>query len=397
MEIQMIVKEIQEEMINVRRHLHKHPELSMKEYDTTNFIMKTLENTDIELKRLENNTGVVGVLKGNESGPTLALRGDIDALPIKEDTGLEFTSINEGVMHACGHDLHTTILIGTALVLNRVKDQLKGNIKFIFQPGEEIMQGANYVIDQGILNETPKVDNIVCLHTWPLIESGSIGIKRGPIMAATDAFEIIVNGSGGHAAHPHLSNDPIPVTGQIISSLQSIVSRRISPMDSVVVTIGQVHGGMANNIIASDVTLSGTVRSLTPEIRDKTKRIISELSENIGEAYNIKVEVIFHPGSPPVINDDKLVSIMDTVVKNELGDDKLVYLSEPSMGGEDFAFYLNHVDGMLFRIGTKNHLEQSTRSLHNPEIIFDEKAIPTGIIAMSSFALEYLKKNVNID
>ncbi|WP_244535679.1 M20 metallopeptidase family protein [Lentibacillus halodurans] len=383
--------DIQEEIIKIRRYLHKNPELSMDEYNTTNLVMDTLKHTNIELSKLKDDIGVVGVLRGKGGGPTLGLRGDMDALPIKEETGLDFASNIDGVMHACGHDLHTTILLGTALVLDRMRDQLNGNIKFIFQPGEEVMKGANYVIGQGVLDADPKVDKIVCLHTWPLLESGKIGVRKGPIMAATDTFDVRVNGSGGHAAHPHKSIDPIPIAGQIISGLQSIISRRTSPMDSAAVTLGQIHGGKADNIIANDVTLSGTVRSLVPEVRNNIKQAITEISENIAKAHHTQAEVTFYPGSPPVINDERLVDTMANAVKKELGDDKLVYLPEPSLGGEDFSFYLEHVEGMLFRIGTKNNQEQSMRSLHNPGIIFDEKAIPAGIKAMSSFAVEFLK------
>ncbi|MFD1361950.1 M20 metallopeptidase family protein [Lentibacillus salinarum] len=391
MRIDEMTEEIQTEMVKIRRHLHKNPELSMKEYNTTNLVMDVLKDTAIDLQKLKGDTGVVGVLRGKGEGPTLGLRGDMDALPIKEATGLAFSSDKEGVMHACGHDLHTSVLLGTALVLDKKRDQLNGNIKFIFQPGEEVMQGANYVIDQGVLDAEPKVDKIICLHTWPQVDAGKIGVRKGPIMAATDAFDIRVDGSGGHAAHPHKSIDPIPVAGQIVSGLQSIISRRISPLDSAVVTLGQIHGGEANNIMASEVRLSGTVRSLDPEVRNHIKNNIAEISENIAKAHDTQAEVTFHLGSPPVINDESLVDIMDTAVRKELGDDNLVYLPEPSLGGEDFSFYLEHVDGMLFRIGTKNDQEQSTRSLHNPGIIFDEKAIPAGITAMSSFAVEFLK------
>lgn len=392
MDIQALTNEIKDEMIQIRRHIHQHPELSMQEYQTTELIMDTLKNTSIALTKLPDDTGVIGVLRGGHDGRTLGLRADIDALPINEQTGLSFTSKREGIMHACGHDLHTTVLLGTALVLDRIKDTLSGNIKFIFQPGEEIMQGAKLIIEEGVLEKEPKVDEIICLHTWPLVDSGKIGVRKGPIMAAADTFEIIIEGSGGHAAHPHLSIDPIPVAGQIIGAFQTIISRRTSPLDSAVVTLGQIHGGNTNNTIAKNVTISGTIRSLSHELRKSIKKEIKEISENIGKAFNTGITVTFFPGSPPVINNDKLVDIMSEAVKENLGDNNLVYLREPSLGGEDFSFYLQERDGMLFRIGTRNENEASQRSLHNPGIIFDEDAISTGIIAMSSFALKYLNE-----
>ncbi|MRG87261.1 M20 metallopeptidase family protein [Salinibacillus xinjiangensis] len=393
MDIQSITSEILDQMIEIRRHIHQKPELSMKEYNTTQLIIDTLKDTSIELQKLKNGTGVVGVLRGKEHGDTLGLRADIDALPIVEETGLEFSSEHEGIMHACGHDIHTTVMLGAALVLDRKKNSLKGNVKFIFQPGEETMQGAQFVIEQRVLESEPKVDRIVCLHTWPLIDAGQIGVRHGPIMAATDTFEIEVKGSGGHAAHPHKSVDPIPVAGQIVSGLQSIVSRQLSPLNSAVVTLGQIHGGNADNIIANKVLVSGTIRTLDPETRDHIKDSVAEMSEYIASGHKTTATVKFNPGSHPVINNAELVDKLSDTVKQYLGEESLVYLPEPSLGGEDFSFYLQKVEGMLFRLGTRNENEQSSRSLHNPGIIFDEKAIPTGIIAMSSFALEYLNEN----
>ncbi|PKR78209.1 amidohydrolase [Halalkalibacillus sediminis] len=393
MEIKNIVSEIEEEMIRVRRHLHRNPELSMKEYNTTQFVLDYLKDTSVELSVINDDIGVVGVLRGKKEGKTIGLRGDMDALPILEQTGLDFSSEVEGSMHACGHDLHTTVLLGTAIVLDRLKDELEGQVKFIFQPGEEVMKGAKFVIENGVLSNEPKVDKIVCLHTWPLVDAGKIGVRHGPIMAATDTFEIEVSGSGGHAAHPHIATDPIPVASQLVSSLQNIVSRQISPLNSAVLTLGQIHGGNADNIIANKVTLSGSIRTLDYETRDKMQESIELMADHVAKANHTDAKVTFHPGSPPVINDDELVDIMIESTTAELGEEGLAYLPDPSLGGEDFSFYLQETEGMLFRIGTRNDQEQSTRSLHNPGIIFDEKAIPAGITAMSAFAINYLKKD----
>lgn len=389
MDIKKLAAEIEAEILEIRRTLHENPELSMFEYNTTNLILDTLKNTNIQLNKCSNGTGVIGILEGSGKGPTLGIRADIDALPITEETELSFSSKNNGIMHACGHDIHTSVLLGTAIVLDKLRDSFKGTIKFIFQPAEETMQGAKFMIEEGVLN-VPKLDHLICLHVWPFTDAGKISVKHGPIMAAANRFEIEVFGTGGHAAHPHKSVDPIPIAAQIISSLQQIVSRTLPPLETAVITIGQIHGGTADNIIAKKVTISGTVRTLKTEVSDKIKESMEEISENVAKAFKGSAKVNYYPGSPPVINDNKLVDLLTEVVKENLGEEQFEYLSEPSLGGEDFSFYLEHVDGMLFRLGTRNETEASQKGLHNPGIIFDEKAISTGIITMSSFALKYL-------
>ena len=389
--IHELTQEIEEQITSIRRHVHENPELSFQEKNTTEFIYNTLKDTSIQTQRFPSGTGLVGVLEGKGDGPTLGIRADIDALPIKEETNLEFASKNPGVMHACGHDIHTSVLLGTAIVLDRLKDQINGKIKFIFQPAEETMQGAKYMIEEGVLTN-PDVDNIVCLHTWPFTDAGKIGVRHGAIMASTNRFEITVSGTGGHSAHPHKSVDPIPIAAQIVTGLQQIVSRKLPPLDSAVITIGQIHGGTADNVIAKNVTISGTVRTLKTEVNEKIKQSMEEIAGNIAKAYHATAELAYFPGSPPVINNDALVDLLQETVIESLGEENLEYLPEPSLGGEDFSFYLQHVDGMLFRLGTRNDTEASQRGLHNPGIIFDEKAISTGITTMSSFAVKYLNK-----
>lgn len=392
--IQQVVENIHDDMIALRRHIHENPELSMKEVKTTSLIRKTLEKTAIEWLDIDSDTGLIGLLHGEAGeGPVLLLRADIDALPIHEKTGLPFSSKNDGVMHACGHDLHTTVLTGAAIVLDRLRDQWKGTIKFVFQPAEEIMGGAQKMIKWGVLN-APKPDHVVCLHTWPSTDAGKIGIKEGPMMAASDMFEVTVKGVGGHAAHPHKSIDPVPVAVDIISGFQKIISRNISPLDPAVLTIGQIHGGTASNIIANDLTFSGTIRTLLPTTRDYIKKRMEEIARHTAEASGAEAELLFEEGCPPVINDGELVGIMDSSLRKYMGKEAIDYLKEPSMGGEDFAFYLEHVPGMLFRLGTGAEHEKTRRALHNPGIVFDEKAIPAGITAMSGFAIEYLSGRI---
>src|SRR5699024_3157028 len=276
-------QEIEEEILKIRRYLHENPELSQKEFHTTDFIYDKLKDTNIKLEICSGGTGLIGILEGYEEGPTLGIRGDIDALPIMEETNLDFASKEPGIMHACGHDIHTSVLLGTAIILNKLRDSFKGTIKFIFQPAEETMQGAKLMIEEGVL-DNPKLDNIVCLHTWPLTDAGKISVRHGPIMAATNTFEIEVSGTGSPAAHPHKSIDPIPVASQNVTGLQQIVSRELSPLEPAVVTIGQIHGGTANNVIANNVTISGTIRTLNSETSDFIKISIEEISQRIAEA-----------------------------------------------------------------------------------------------------------------
>src|SRR5699024_10844762 len=294
-------------------------------------------------------------------------------------------------MHACGHDIHTSVLLGTALTLNKLRKQIKGTIKFIFQPAEETLGGAQFMIEQNVL-KNPDVDHIICLHTWPFTDVGKIGIRHNTIMASTNQFEIKVYGDGGHAAHPQKSVDPIPVATQIISGLQQIVARKLAPLEPAVLTVGQIHGGTADNVIAQEVKISGTVRTLENDVRDKIEKHMREIRENTANDYGSEAEGHFNPGTPPVINDGTLVDLMEETVINNLGKDALDYLPEPSLGGEDFSFYLENTKGMLFRLGTGNDQEESRKGLHNPKIIFDEKAIPTGILAMSYFVINYFDR-----
>lgn len=394
MDINKITAEIEKKIIDIRRHIHRNPELSLKEYETTKLIYETLKDTNIKLIKSSNSTGIVGILKGkNRNGKTLAIRADIDALPIKEETGLKFASKKEGIMHACGHDIHTSVLLGTAIVLDRMKNKLNGNIKFIFQPAEETMQGAKMLINEGVLTEEPKVDDIICLHCWPYTDVGKIGIKHDAIMASSDSFIIDVYGIGGHAAHPQKAIDPIPIAAQIVSGLQQIVSRNLAPFEPAVVTIGQIHGGRADNIIAANVTISGTVRTLDTSVSTKIRLAMETISKNISKSFQGSAKVNYKHGPPPVINNNRLVDLLIDVVHENLGKDNLDYLEEPSLGSEDFSFYLQNVNGMLFRLGTRNETEASQKSLHNSGIIFDEKSISTGIITMSAFAKEYLDKS----
>ena len=391
MNILELTKEIETEAIRIRREVHKNPELSLKEYKTSDFLEKELKKIGIEVSREGLKTGVLGILRGKKPGKTIALRADIDALPIAEETGLEFASQNEGVMHACGHDIHTAVLFGCAKVLSNFKDEISGNIKFFFQPAEEKLGGAKNMIKAGALKD-PDVDAILGVHTWPDLPAGTIGLKKGPFMASADEIKIKVKGKGGHAAHPDKCVDPIVIAGYILTKLQTVISRESSPVDPVVITLGTINGGTAPNIIPSEVEMTGTIRTVNYETHDKIFNKIDRIVKYTAKSMNGDAETEYKIGTPPLVCDNKFVDIMYKSVSDVLGASNIIELKEPSMGGEAFAFYLEKVPGALIRLGTANEDENSHLSLHNSKIIFDEKAITTGIAAMSQVALAYLSE-----
>ena len=255
--ISTLMQKLEPEYIKIRRYLHQHPEISYKEYNTTEFIKLELSKYGIEVFNNGNYTGVIGVLKGSFPGKTVALRADIDALPVQENSGLDFTSVNEGCCHACGHDLHMTTLLAAARLLSECKEHLHGTVKFFFQPAEEKLGGSKTIINNGFLDD---VDAIFGVHTWPDVPGGSIGIKKGPMMAGSDSFKITITAPGGHAAHPHKTPDPIATAAYMITQLQTIVARELNPLDSAVITVGKMTAGTAANIIPSEVILEGSMR-----------------------------------------------------------------------------------------------------------------------------------------
>lgn len=389
MEIFSEANQINDELINIRRYLHQHPELSNQEVATSEFITKELKALDIEVTTGVGGTGVVGLLKGKNPGKTIGIRADMDALPVDEETGLDFSSTNLGAMHACGHDLHMTIVLGVAKVLSKKRHKMNGNIKFIFQPAEEKLIGAAQMIADQVL-EHPKVDAIIALHCWPDLPAGIIGVKKGEVMAAGDSIKIKVNGKQGHAAHPHKAIDPITISSYVITKLQTILSRELSPVDSAVITIGSINGGNAFNIIPSAVELSGTVRVLNPDVREALPNMIERIVKKTAESMNGEATTTYSYGPPPLINDDDMIDILDESVTEVLGNNKLVYMQTPSMGSEDFSFYLKHVPGVFFRLGTREPNVKHQYPLHHPKVTFDEDALVTGVSVMSQTALKFL-------
>ncbi|MDC3423401.1 M20 family metallopeptidase [Aquibacillus sp. 3ASR75-11] len=374
-------------LINWRRKLHQHPEIGLEEFETSKFVQEQLKGLGLEDVQVIAKTGVVGLLKGEEPGPTVALRADMDALPIQDEKTVEYASKREGKAHLCGHDGHTTMLLGAVKILLATPPK-RGNVKFIFQPGEEGYFGAEKMIENGAL-ENPKVDAIAGLHVNPMVPTGHVTCSPKEVCAAADFFDLEIKGQGGHAAHPHLSTDSITIATEVISSLQQIVSRQLDPITSTVLTIGQIHGGTVNNAIASSVKIGGTVRTLDPDIRktmkDRMEKIIKGITEGFGATYQFD----YHYFYPQLINTASLIPTLKKSVEDVLGLEGYS-VAKPSMGGEDFSFYIQKIPGVFFRLGVRNEDKNAVYPLHHPKFDLDEDALPYGASCLAQYALNYL-------
>ena len=368
------ILKIKKEIIDSRRYFHKYPELSFEEYNTAKVIKKKLLDIGISVKSGIAKTGLVGIIKGKKAGKTIALRADMDALPIQETSKITYKSTNKGVMHACGHDGHMATLIGAAKAIYSQRDKINGTVKLIFQPAEEGFAGAKHMINEGVLDD---VDEIYGMHLWNYQKIGEIGVKEGPIMAAADMFEIIITGKGGHGATPHGTVDAIVVSSHLINALQTIVSRNTNPLESTVVTVGTVNGGYNFNIIADKVVLKGTTRAYTLKNRTLIKSRIKTIIKGIEKIFGAKIVLNYKDGYPPTINNKKcsehVMQAASTIVK---GESFSPYLS---MGGEDFSYYLEKIPGCFFFVGScpKNQKILSTPH-HCSHFNIDENALLIG-------------------
>ncbi|CAN5271081.1 amidohydrolase [soil metagenome] len=376
-------------MVQTRRYLHKNPEVSFKEYETTDYIIHELKKLGMETHRpLE--TGCVGVIEGGKkSDRVIALRADIDALAMEEegDAKKEFISERPGVAHCCGHDAHTANLLGAANILTEMQDEIDGKIFLIFQPAEESLPGGGRLLcETGFLQEQG-VQAIYGLHTSPRHKPGTIATKPGPLMARPDEFEITIKGTGGHAASPHLTVDPIVLLGQVITQFQTIVSRSVDPTDPAVVTIGRVRAGSTYNVIPEKAELIGTVRTFSQEnahlIRDRMEAILKGVAEGAGGGYEFE----FNEGYPAVVNDEKLIKSLIKTAKSYLGSNAVVEMPKPLMAGEDFAFYLQHFPGAFFLLGSGSKEADSQWSWHHPRYNVDERCMLTGSALMAGLVL----------
>ena len=373
-------------LIEIRRHFHAHPELSGQEYQTAAYIAGVLSSCGLHVQEAVGKTGVVGELEGKgEDKRILAIRTDMDALPIQERTNLEFASCKPGIMHACGHDVHSTVGLGVAMVLSQLAEPLPGKMRFLFQPAEEIAQGASWMVQDGAMRG---VSAILGLHVFPSIPARSIGIRYGTLTAAADDLELFIQGESGHGARPHEAIDAIWIASQVITTLQQAISRTQNPLRPIVLTVGQISGGRAPNVIADQVRLAGTVRSLHPETHANLPQWIENIVANVCQSYNAKYELNYRRGVPSVQNSPKLTQILESASREALSSEQVQILTEPSLGAEDFALYLQQAPGTMFRLGVGVR-EQLNHPLHHPEFIVDEAAIATGVITLAYTAFKY--------
>ncbi|CAG5077015.1 M20 metallopeptidase family protein [Parvicella tangerina] len=389
--IKSISQEIFAEVVGHRRHLHANPELSFKEFETSNYICEVLEQQGIAYEKGIVETGVVALIKGkNPNKKCVALRGDMDALPIQENTGLPFASQNRGVMHACGHDMHTSSLLGCAIILNQIKDSFEGTIKLIFQPGEELLPGgAKLMIEENVL-ENPKVGSIIGQHVYPDLEVGKVGFRSGMYMASADEIYIKVIGKGGHAALPHKVVDPIVTTSHLIIALQQISSRKANPAIPTVLSFGDIQGHGATNVIPNEVNLKGTFRTFNEEWRKEAHDLIREIATTTVEGMGGKVEIDIRVGYPYLTNDEKTTAIAKQAAIEFMGEENVVDL-DLRMTAEDFAYFSQVANGCFYRLGTSNTSKNIGGSLHHPELMLDEEALKFAPGLMSYIALKQLE------
>jgi len=391
-EIKAAVAGIYDRLVKFRRDIHSHPELSGEEEKTSAFVAGVLEDNDIEVQSGVGGFGVVGVIKGARPGRTIAFRADMDALPIQDKKEVEYASKVEGVMHACGHDAHTTMLLGAAIVLGSLRERLSGSVKLIFQPSEErSITGAKFMIEEGAL-EDPVPSAIVALHCFPEMEVGTIAHKPGIMSASSDKFRIVVKGKSGHASRPHQCVDAVLLSSLVVNAIHHIVSRRTNPLHHGVISIGTINGGMAPNIIADEVEMEGTVRALDPGARKKIHALVEETIKGVTEGMGGGYELEYSFGTPPVVNSKKVDAFAADAARDLLGANNVIELAEALMGAEDFAYFAEKVPGTLLRLGTGNRDKGITSHLHNSTFDIDEEALKVGAELLSWMAVKFLSK-----
>lgn len=392
--VRKLSEELAPTVVEWRRDFHAHPELSNREERTARVVAQHLREMGIDdIETGVAHHGVVALIRGGKPGPTVALRADMDALPIEEKTGLEYASKNKGVMHACGHDVHTAVLLGTAQVLMKIRDQLPGSVKLIFQPAEEGTPlgedgGARMMVDQGVL-ENPKVSAIFGLHISPELDTGKIAYRTGGFLASVDRFHVTITGKQSHGAMPWQGVDPIVATAHVITAIQTIASRKVDARDPVVVSVGIIRAGQAWNIIPADVVLEGTIRTHDTEVRRQAMREFHRMVEQTAAAHGATAKIEFGKYGPMVWNDPELGARMTPTIGRAVGEGNLVE-SKPIMAGEDFAHYALKVPGFFMFLGVHDPSSKTVHALHTPYVVADESALPLGVRAMSLLAVDYL-------
>jgi amidohydrolase len=382
------IAEMKDWLIETRRTIHMNPELGFEEVETSKLVAGYLEKFGLQVKTGMAKTGVIGLLKGEKPGKTVAIRADMDALPMEEANEIPYRSKVKGKMHACGHDAHVTILLGVARLFSSMPNRLQGNIKWIFQPAEEGGGGGRVLTEEGVL-ENPKVDAIFGAHLFPDLKIGRVGIHEKEGLAATDRFIIKMIGRGAHGAYPHLSRDPILAVGELISQIHTIVSRSINPLDSAVISIGKVSGGTAFNIIPDEAEILGTVRSLSQKVREELKSRMEEVTQGVAKSFGMDYHFDFQWGYPALINDPEMSHLVAAACAKGIGKENVEFI-RPSMGGEDFAYYLEKVPGSFFRLGCRNEEKGIVNPFHSSRFNIDEDVLPFGVEMFTRIIDEYL-------
>jgi amidohydrolase len=383
---------IKEQLVSIRRKLHENPELGMEEFETSRFIKEFLKNEGIEFKEYAT-TGVCGIIKGTKDskieGKTIALRSDIDGLPLEDKKNCSYSSKVKGKMHGCGHDAHTSILLGCAKILNKNRNLFNGNIKFIFEPAEETIGGSKIMIVEGIL-ENPKVNAIIGLHVEETLECGKIMVKDGYVNAASNPFKIKIIGSGGHGAYPHLTVDPILSASHLVIALQSIISREINSLNPAVITVGAINGGTAQNIIPQEVEIIGIIRTLNKEDRAFAVKRLKEITKGITETFRGKAEIYIEESYPSLYNNENMVKILKEVSKNIIGNENLIEQKYSKLGVESFAYFAEKVPGVFYFLGSGNKKKNIIHPAHSNLFDIDEECLTIGVALQCEIALEYL-------
>ena len=387
-QIKTYALEIAPKIVELRRKIHRHPELAIEEFDTAELVAKTLGELGIEVQENVGKTGVVGLIQGEHPGATVALRADMDALPVEEENVFEFRSVNPGVMHACGHDAHTAALLGAAQILVKERKSIWGNVKLIFQPSEESPKGgAAEMIREGVL-ESPKVDAIIGLHVDPNLPAGKLGYREGPFYALAGGFQIEIIGDAGHGAWPHKAKDAVLIAAEVVQALQTISSSKIDPAEPFVLTIGTIHGGNKANIIADKVVLTGTVRCFNEAIIKQAGEFMERLIKNICQAHDCKYKFQFVSGNKPLVNDGRVTTIAKEAAEKIFGVANVIEVPRVLLG-EDFASYSHAVPAAFVSLGVAAKNKENF-PLHHPRFDIDEAALPLGAAFLSFLALHFL-------
>jgi amidohydrolase len=397
MDIYKRIDEIFDELVQIRRDFHMHPELSQYEFGTQRKIREYLNKWGIENYTCAE-TGVVGIIRGKNKGKTVGIRGDIDALPIHEENDVPYRSLTPGVMHACGHDAHAAIVLGTAKIIKELadsEDSINGNVKIFFQPAEETIGGAERMIREGCMEE-PKVDYVLGLHVQPYLNAGKVELKYGKLNASTDSINIVLKGKAAHAAYPDKGIDAIVMAGHVITALQSIVSRNTSPLNPVAISLGRISGGVKDNIIADEVKITGTLRTLDDETRQYTKDRISSIVKNTARAFGGEGLTTFCEGYKALINNNEVVDIIKENAIKLLGKENVEFKEFPSLGAEDFSYFMDVAKGAFFHLGCGNPAKGITSPIHTEHFDIDEECLKVGVRLQVENVMTLLKRHENM-